>query len=732
MTSGAAKSRQGMAVIAGLISGLITLTYSLSYAALIFKGPFTDRLDIGIGMALISAIVVAALVAFKSTFPFAIAGPDSNASAILALMAVGISKSVQDQPESLLPTLIVCLVFSSLFVGASLFAIGRLKLGHLVRFIPYPVLGGFLAGTGWLITKGAFGVSTSYNNTSLNDFTIFTNSTYLKLWVPSLILAIMLMLILSRFKHFLVFPSLLIFSIICTHIGFKLNGMSIEEAQAQGWLFESFKSAPSMNIWGQVDFGAINWISIFLESGSLLAMTAVVIITILLNATGIELSSHQDADLNRELEAAGIANFASGIFGGIIGYLSISRSLLNHRAGGSDSRWSGYTAALLCVGILLFGSSVIVLVPKLVLGGLLFYLGIGLLREWVVEAFFKFSRLDYALVVGILIVIASMGFLEGVGFGLVISVVIFAVSYSRISIIKFTQTGKSTRSSFSRPLNQIELLKDQGDQVYIMNLQGYLFFGTANALLEEVKTHMESIDDYSIDHYVILDFRLVTGVDSSVTQGFQKLLIHSKQCNVKIFLTDLSTEMKNFFESANLIGEDQFRVFPTLDYSLQWCEDQMLESHGLTTSISHLDIREELQKMFLKEDQIDTFLNFLTPVEFKKGDHICKQGDPAHSMFFIESGRVTAQLELPGGKTIRLITMGPGTVFGEMGLYTDAPRSAAVITDKDATLYELSEEQLARMQIDAPEMATALHRYIIRLLAERIAFSNLKVQHLMT
>lgn len=730
MTAGNPTGKAGMAVVAGLVSGLVTLTYSLSYAAFIFSGPYANRLDVGIGMALISAAVVAAFVAFKSTFPFAIAGPDSNASAILALMAIGISETVKTDAQ-LIPTLICSLAFSSLFVGGALFAIGRLKLGHLVRFIPYPVLGGFLAGTGWLIAKGAFSVMTSHS-ISLKDLSVFTQWGLLQLWLPGLGLALFLIVVLRRFKHFLVFPTLLILSIIITHLGFIFSGLTIPEAQEIGWLFASFDTPPSMNIWGQVNFTDIVWSSIFLEGGNLLAMTAVVIITILLNATGIELSSQQDADLNRELEAAGFANMLSGFFGGIIGYLSISRSLLNHQAGGSTSRWSGYTAAILCAAILFIGPSIIVLVPKLVLGGLLLYLGLSLLREWVIEAYFKLSRLDYALVLGILIVIALAGFLEGVGFGLVISVVIFAVSYSRISIIKFTQTGKSTRSSFARPLKQIEILKNHGDQIYIMNLQGYLFFGTANALLENVKTHMESTVDDEEEQFVILDFRLVTGLDSSVTQGFQKILIISKQCNVKIFLTDLNPEMMQFFESSNLLGEGKFRNFKTLDYSMQWCEDHILEANGVTASIDFHDINKELAAMFLKDWQIQGFLKYLMPIEFGQGQHICKQGDQAESMYFIESGRVTAQLELPGGKTIRLITMGPGTVFGEMGLYTDAPRSAAVVTDQDAKLYELTEENLKNMQINDPEMATALHRYIIRLLAERISFSNLKVQHLMT
>ena len=184
--------------------------------------------------------------------------------------------------------------------------------------------------------------------------------------------------------------------------------------------------------------------------------------------------------------------------------------------------------------------------------------------------------------------------------------------------------------------------------------------------------------------------------------------------------------------NIDLLGENKFRNFKTLDYSLQWCEDHILEANGITASIDFHDIKKELEAMFLKDWQIQGFLKYLVPIEYSSGQHICKQGEQADSMYFIESGRVTAQLELPGGKTIRLITMGPGTVFGEMGLYTDAPRSAAVVTDQDAKLYELTEENLKSMQINDPEMATALHRYIIRLLAERISFSNLKVQHLMT
>jgi SulP family sulfate permease len=134
--------------------------------------------------------------------------------------------------------------------------------------------------------------------------------------------------------------------------------------------------------------------------------------------------------------------------------------------------------------------------------------------------------------------------------------------------------------------------------------------------------------------------------------------------------------------------------------------------------------------MFLKPWLVDGFMKYLKMQTYEKHQTVCPQGAKAESMFFVASGMVTAQLEIPGREPIRLITMGSGTVFGEMGLYTMAPRSAAVVTDEPTELYELNDEQLQLMQKEDPEMATALHRFIICLLAERLSQTNSKVQHL--
>jgi SulP family sulfate permease len=142
-------------LFAGLTAGLVTLIYSISFAALIFSGNLTHFFPQGVGSALIGTTVTAIIVASRSSFPFVLAGPDSNASAILALMASAIATSLEspDAAGRLFPTFWVAITLGTILTGLFLFILGRLRLGRWARFIPYPVMGGFLAGTGWLIAR---------------------------------------------------------------------------------------------------------------------------------------------------------------------------------------------------------------------------------------------------------------------------------------------------------------------------------------------------------------------------------------------------------------------------------------------------------------------------------------------------------------------------------------------------------------------------------------------------
>ena len=149
-------------VLAGLAIGMVNLTYGMSFAALIFSGTLSPYFPMGIGNALVSSVVVGIIVALRSSFPFAIAGPGANATPILALITTAIAEEIQRSGHTaqLLPTVWIAITLTTLLSGLLLYGMGRLHLGRWARFIPYPVMGGFLVGTGWLVVRSSFKVIT--------------------------------------------------------------------------------------------------------------------------------------------------------------------------------------------------------------------------------------------------------------------------------------------------------------------------------------------------------------------------------------------------------------------------------------------------------------------------------------------------------------------------------------------------------------------------------------------
>src|SRR5215510_3362047 len=141
----------------GAISGVVSIVYCVSYAAFIFSGPLAPWLGYGIAATFISTTVGALVVALRSSLPFTIAGPDSSTSVVTAtLVAAFVEWLVANGATDhvLEPTLLL-MALSSVLVGILLCGLGLARAGRAIRFVPYPVIGGFLGATGWLMVSGA-------------------------------------------------------------------------------------------------------------------------------------------------------------------------------------------------------------------------------------------------------------------------------------------------------------------------------------------------------------------------------------------------------------------------------------------------------------------------------------------------------------------------------------------------------------------------------------------------
>jgi SulP family sulfate permease len=672
--------------------------------------------------------MTALIVAWRSSLSVAIAGPDSHGSAVLALMATGIASSLSD-PEQVAATVLAVLLLSSVLTGAFLYALGRLRIGAWVRFVPVPVVGGFLAGAGWLIVRGSFMVMADVPF-GLPGSTGLMQPAAVVRWLPGVGLAILLYVAQRKSRHFLVLPGVLVGAVALFHVGWLIVASQVGELDRPDWFLAPFSRGQFLQAFSTDMLAHIDVSALMLQGPDLLTLLVIVVLAVLLNATGVEIALQKECDLNSELRANGLANMLGGLCGGMLGYLSLTRSLLNARAHAA-SRLAGAFAGLFCGIVLVLGGPFLVVFPRAVVGGLLLYLGLNLLVEWVYTSWFKFSRADYLLVMLILAIVAFWGLLVGVGVGVVIASVLFAYNYSQQRVIKHAFTGAAHRSNVDRPAPQERFLWEHGQQVYILALQGYIFFGTASTLLDHVRQQFEAAGK-TRPRFLIFDFRMVTGLDSSAALGFVKIRqLASRHGACRVF-TALRPGVEQQLRQGDCLDAEgsACQLFPDLDRGVEWCENQLLEA-GWSRRRKSVPLVLQLTELFPAPEQAATFMTYLERLHVPAGQALFHQDEKPDSMFFIESGQLTVLLELEGQWSMRVRTVSAGTTLGEHSFFTGRPHRTSARAELPSVLYRLSAQAMERLRREAPQTALVFQEFLIRQLAERLTYAYEEIEVLL-
>lgn len=712
------KSQLLPAVSAGLVTGIVDAIVCISLAALIFKGAVAPFAANAIGFLLLGTIASILIVGIFSSYSGSLSATQDTPAAILAVMAVGMLESLaaasaRDQFVSIVAAVGLTCVLTGLFF----ILLGQFKLGSLVRFLPYPVVGGFLAGTGWLLLTGGIGVMSPVPF-SLNNILALFPLEVLIFWAPGVIIGFVLLQILNRYSHFLIVPGFLVGTAALFYAIAALVGIPAATLGAQGWLMGPFPDTGLLQPIRLAELSQVRWDAVLGQAGGIGSVMMISVVAFLLNGSGIELIIRKDLDLNRELRMLGVANILAGSVGGSVGYHALSNTAINHSIG-RGSRLTSLVAAAVCALPLLFGAAPLGYIPKISLGALLVFLGLALLYEWVYLAWSSFSRLEYIVILMILVVIAVFGFLEGVGIGIVAAVVLFVVNYSGVSVTKHALSGAELQSRFTRSPNQRKALIAQGHKTFILQLQGFIFFGTANKLLDQARARVEG-PDQEPPQFLILDFAKVSGLDSTAMLSFSKMQQVMQDRNVTILVTAASAEVLKQFKKGGFISEaaDKAIAFPDLDHGLEWVENRLLSDAGQQQE-AVLTLKEMFNQLLPNAPQLEGLFKFLEKKVVPAGAYLMHQQDAPDNIYFVESGQVTAQLEFPGKPPVRLETMKTGRVIGELGFYLGQKRTAAVVADEPSTVYLLSAQNLANMEQKAPDVASYFHHLIVQLLAER-------------
>jgi len=704
-------------VLGGSAASVLNITFGLSYALLIFTGPLAPYLSYGVAATFISSTVLAAIIAAGSSLPFAVGGPESSTAAMTAILASSLAErmAVTDPTAPLLAPLLITLGLSTVATGVMLCGFGMTRMGRAIRYVPYPVVGGFLGATGCLLILGAIRVICGFRF-QLSTLDRFANPLTLYELAAACAMAIVLYLTWHRSRSPFGLPAVIIGGIIAAQVAFWLAGVSPAQAQAWGWTFEPPPHISFMLPWSAHEIRNYPWYTLPELAGNLIAVIFVTASCTLFNTAGIEVAAHREADLERELNVTGIANILSGALGGYTGCISVSRTVLNLNSGGTD-RLSGLTVAAISALMLAVAPALLGYMPKFVLGGLLIYLGADQLYRWTIQSRRRLSLVEYLSLLAIIAIIVQWGFIAGVLIGVVIGCTTFALSASRIDSIKYGFDGSEYRSSLDRSRDDVEVLTAHGGKIQGLNLQSYLFFGSANRLYQHVKTLLQRNPEC---RFLVFDFKLVTGIDSSAVYSFDQIKRAAADKGIKLVLVHLPAVAEKTLRASGFVSND-VSVWAELDHALEWCENEIIAQHqGLEQEEANL--RDWFVQILGTEQEAADLMHRCQRIEVNAGDIVVRAGDAGDSMHFI--GRVGVMIPAGEGRTTRVRSLGRYTTIGEMGLVTRALRNATIQAEVASILYVLSADQFEALKADNPALGQKLLTYFVSVMAERLSFAN--------
>ena len=675
-------------------------------------------------------VITCVVIALTSTFSPVIGGPDSPAVAVMSVLAASIATALAAKGAptgQIVINVLVALSVSTLLTGILLYGVGALKMGQWLRFIPYPVIGGFLAASGILLVTGGMEVVTQTNLTlSPSSWQVL----YSPLYAPQILIGALFAAsipVLGRLvPNYLALPIAFFGFLIVLDV--SLFGFVSDETIRSAWFLPSLGE---LTLWWpinamigqQVDWGVIAQSSA--EIGSLCGVMA---IALLLDVSSLEVARQKTGDLDQEFRSNGLANLLASVLGGFGGSLSMNACLLLDEFG-ATTRWAGAIVGIVCAIILFSGTDVGSIVPKAILGGML-----GLSR-----------RGDPHRAVGS----AGAKLVDGMG----------AHRRDDAGHHQFRLFhGRGGRRDRRLPDVRAELQPHRRDPApphaagilqQCRALAGTVAAaargGQARSRVLALRLHLlrlvqRPVRAHQADHRGAAGqagglcgarFQRRAGARylGGVEPGQAAQLLRGAWRHARLLRSERI--MRASFEKAGFFGSERpHQVFGSRNEAIEWCEDMLLMYHEVGDASTH-SFESWLQSEFGEKVEFEKITPYMERQELKSGEFLFRQGEPSDSVVLQASGSVAITIIDEHGRPIRLRRMIGHTVVGEMGFYRGVPRTASVIAEGPTVIYRLTREAFDTMQAEDPTAAAALHKLIIRLLSDRLEFANREISALL-
>lgn len=710
---------------------LVALPSAIAFGVTIFSPLGGSSAALGAVAGILGTTVLGLIAPALGGTSRLITAPCAPAAAILSAIAAEYAlKGVAAEQAIIMITLI------GLICGALQFLFGIVGIGRLIKYMPYPVVSGYLTGVGVIIImsqipkllgapKGVAFAQALVSPALWNWQGIGAGvATIAVMWFGPRLTKAVPAAILGLGAGVLAYFGLALFDrALLVNVGNPLVVGPIA-GSAEGILAAAGERWGAL---GNLDFDLVA--GVFVP-----AITLAVLLSIdtLKTCVVLDAMTRSRHDSNRELIGQGVANFAASAVGGVPGAGTMGATLVNISSG-AQTRTSGVFEGVLALLAFLLLGSLIAWVPIAALAGILIVIGIRMI-DWHSFAFLRrrSTILDFAVIAAVVIVATTYSLIAASGVGIALAVVLFVREQIGGAVVHRRNAGNQVFSKQVRLPDEMRILQERGGQSAIFELQGSLFFGTADQLYSALEA------DLKTRRYLILDLHRVQSVDITAAHLFEQLEDILSEREAFLIFSDVprslpsGRDMQQYFSEVGLVREDQHsRVFDELDDALEWVEGRILdEEHVSRAHEQPLELREMDLFAGRKAETLASLEGFLVRRSCKAGERIFSRGDTGDELFLIRRGAVRIVLPLTGQQGHHLATFGRGNFFGEMSFLDQDTRSADAIAFTDTDLFVLSRHRFNELADQHKRLASQILGALARVLAIRLRYANAEVRAL--
>ena len=674
----------------------MAVTFALSFAAILYAGPLAPYLSQGIGLTLIGAMLLALIGSLTLSYRGTLVQPQDVSTILLSLCAAAIASLPAISAAAAFSTVVVLVAVTSVATGVAAYAMGRMKLGYLVRFVPFPVVSGFLAASGALLVRGAFDMAVP-GGAGLDQW---------PLWAPWLAVALALVAVSRLSASGLGIPLALGLALVGFYGVSAALGLDIARMRGLGLLLGPFQGGSFVSGLGWGVVAEVQWSALLGQFPVIATIIGISLMGTLLNASGLELATRREIDFERELKGVGLANIAAGLAGGLVGYHLLSETLLARRFGITGAAAGVGVAATLGFA-LFFGAGILSYLPIGLFAAVVWYLGFDLLLTAIRDHGRVMPRVELAIVLAMPVIALVFGFMAAVGFGISVAALLFIIAYSGVDATRLTTTGANFHARVERGPGDAARLADLGACVSVHRLEGFLFFGSASRLVERLQRHLGQTP---LPRFAIVDLKKVVGLDMSAWAAFERLGRSCGQQGTQLILTGLAPKLAARFGRLNHDdGPPHFRLSDDLDAVLVQIEDDLLASAPGTDTA------------FGPEAEMCTLLQtYGTRIALAAGEVLLVQGAQSDHLVFVLGGRLRATITDRNGDNHLVTRFLPGAIVGEIAYYARVNRTATVTAETASTALRMDADAMTLMERDDPAAAARFHRTLAMVLARRL------------